>query len=582
MSMTTNVMNLVMGTTPQENQGQKDHTDGILFTELLGKAMKSGLITKDSIPRIKETDLDPEEALKELVGALGMPVTHLENEGLPALKEQVEQLIGAASAEMTPKVNGEEPLSKEQLEELLKKIPKERTPIDKPIREPKDDGRIDLPRDPTILPMGRTVKESLRTPEKPGEESYENLNGKLIQSPIPEESSMAVSSPEYAFVSEEGRKAEERPIFVSPLEDSISVPDPKTTTKEGILPKEKIALEEIVVQKMIHEEVVLQEVVKPVEKYTQATNDEVASKTTIQSSMNGTKALENPLQSAVVEMEKVQRNEATTSVFTKEEPVKNPHPEKEAIKTLLKENTSLRGGLSEMDAKLYRRGLGVNFQDQTQIQWVTPDDEFQMNLRGGLQEAMPMEEQSSFEELIQKEDPLKVSELYLGVSGLQEGRNHLEVVAVPKTGESKVLEENLKNAEALILKSMNTLKEGDRTTMKLRLHPEELGEMEVVLTLDKGKLSGRFITENLEMKNLFQEKIQELTQNLKAHQIDVSKMEVSTNMQGSKEDGPKDPRQHQPQTAAMANIRGYGKIQKEVTTYIHVPEQHKEHINLLA
>jgi|GEM_PF-2010404 len=594
MNMTTTIMNLMMGTNLQGNQGQLETTDGMLFTKLLGKAMKSGHVDMESTLRQEESDLEPEEALKEVLGALGVPVT-LPNNGQVFLTEEqvakVDQWLGDARAKAIFLKNSEEPLTKEQVEELLKKVQKERTLIETPMKTPKENGCIDIPRDPTIRPLEEPkeksklepIKEVVEPTHKVGEISLKSEMQSPREMIHPVDPSKDKSWEERMPTQKEPLKAEDMTKSGRSLEESIKIHDGKPGTMEDRPLQDIPEIEEGLAPRTMQEAIELKDFAEPLEKHLEPLASPQGSTSSKSIQRELTDVAEKSLQPEVIEMRKQSTEEPSKRmVSTIRETMQGSLEDKEVTGRIGKETTFLKDPLLEMDAKLYRRNLGNPLGDKTYVQSMGIEDEMKVNITRLTQEVMPMEKQISFKELIQKQDPEKITAVPLGESGLQEIRKPIDGFTSPKTFEPMVLEENLKNAEALILKSMNTLKEGDRTTMKLRLHPEDLGEMEVVLTLDKGKLSGRFITENLEMKNLFQEKIQELTQNLKAHQIDVSKMEVSTNMQGSKEDGPKDPRQHQTQTAAMANIRGYGKIQKEVTTYIHVPEQHKEHINLLA
>lgn len=107
-----------------------------------------------------------------------------------------------------------------------------------------------------------------------------------------------------------------------------------------------------------------------------------------------------------------------------------------------------------------------------------------------------------------------------------------------RAGEARVVQEaqkpegqmaadrNLDLAATEIVHRVETLKDGDRTTIRVRLYPEEIGEMEITLSMEEGKLSGKILVENKEMRQVFTERLSELNQTLKACHIDVAKFEV--------------------------------------------------------
>lgn len=100
------------------------------------------------------------------------------------------------------------------------------------------------------------------------------------------------------------------------------------------------------------------------------------------------------------------------------------------------------------------------------------------------------------------------------------------------TDPSNYIEKNIDKMSTEILKSMDVIREGEISTVKVSLHPKELGDMEIRLTMENGKISGKLILETAELKQLFQGKMQELQDTLKNQNIQVQKLEVSTSMEG--------------------------------------------------
>lgn len=145
------------------------------------------------------------------------------------------------------------------------------------------------------------------------------------------------------------------------------------------------------------------------------------------------------------------------------------------------------------------------------------------------------------------------------------------------------MSQNLKITEDAMVKSMETLKNGDKTTMKLRLHPEELGEMELTLSMEHGKITGKLMTESQEIRQIFQGKLLELQESLKAQNIQVVKLEVST---GLSENGQnfqgKNPQDEMRKRSQEMTVRGYGKVTDKKSSYSPAVLKNQEGISILA
>lgn len=85
---------------------------------------------------------------------------------------------------------------------------------------------------------------------------------------------------------------------------------------------------------------------------------------------------------------------------------------------------------------------------------------------------------------------------------------------------------NIQIASSEIIHRMKTLSEGESTAVKVKLHPEGLGEMEITMSMEKGKLSGSILVENKEIRQIFTDRIHELSQTLKESNISVAKFDV--------------------------------------------------------
>ncbi len=138
-------------------------------------------------------------------------------------------------------------------------------------------------------------------------------------------------------------------------------------------------------------------------------------------------------------------------------------------------------------------------------------------------------------------------------------------------------EKSFDNATEEIMKSMETIKEGGKTTMKVNLHPDEMGKMEITLTMEDGKLSGKILLDNREIRQIFTERLEELSNNLKQNSIQIGKFEVGVGDKGEGNQGRQESRQQ------MQNpFRGYYNRKSENEIYPVSPERDLKEINLLA
>lgn len=139
--------------------------------------------------------------------------------------------------------------------------------------------------------------------------------------------------------------------------------------------------------------------------------------------------------------------------------------------------------------------------------------------------------------------------------------------------------QNLEKATDEILRSMETLRDGDKTTMKLKLHPIELGKMEITLTLEEGKLSGKIMLDSHEARQLFSQRIDELNDTLTRSNIQVAKIEVGIGEKQAESQARQDsPRHMQPRNP----FKGYLNLRKDEAVYEDRVQRSLEGIDLLA
>lgn len=90
--------------------------------------------------------------------------------------------------------------------------------------------------------------------------------------------------------------------------------------------------------------------------------------------------------------------------------------------------------------------------------------------------------------------------------------------------------DNLQKINDTIVKMMETGKDGNAEMMKVKLFPEELGEVNISLKMEAGKLTARIQVDNDVVKALFTEKLNELNSNLVKQNIRLDSINVDLNM----------------------------------------------------
>lgn len=128
-----------------------------------------------------------------------------------------------------------------------------------------------------------------------------------------------------------------------------------------------------------------------------------------------------------------------------------------------------------------------------------------------------------------------------------------------KIVDNKGFESNMDLASKEIVHRVETMTEGERQTIKVNLYPEELGEMEIALSMEEGKLTGKITVQNSDIRQMFSDKLNELNQNLRDQNINVAKLEVgiSTGHEGQQKGQERRGRYK----AANKNVRLYGDVQ---------------------
>lgn len=111
--------------------------------------------------------------------------------------------------------------------------------------------------------------------------------------------------------------------------------------------------------------------------------------------------------------------------------------------------------------------------------------------------------------------------------------------------EDQYSNENLQKLNDSIIDLIETTSDGDTSVMKVKLYPEDLGSVQVILQLEEGRVMAKIIVDNESVKQLFQSKLQELNHNLNKQNIQLDEVHIDVNDQGSNShDRDSNPHQH--------------------------------------
>ena len=96
-----------------------------------------------------------------------------------------------------------------------------------------------------------------------------------------------------------------------------------------------------------------------------------------------------------------------------------------------------------------------------------------------------------------------------------------------------VAKENIQRLNDSIIKLIDTTTVDNKSVMKVKLYPEELGTLDLTLEMQEGKLVAKIMVDNESVKQLFTDKLGELNQNLVKQNINVQDFKVEVKPEAS-------------------------------------------------
>lgn len=99
--------------------------------------------------------------------------------------------------------------------------------------------------------------------------------------------------------------------------------------------------------------------------------------------------------------------------------------------------------------------------------------------------------------------------------------------------EPAVAKENIQRLNDSIIKLIETTTVDNKSVMKVKLYPEELGTLDLTLEIQEGKLIAKITVDNESVKQLFCDKLGELNQNLTKQNINIQEFKVEVKPEAS-------------------------------------------------
>lgn len=96
----------------------------------------------------------------------------------------------------------------------------------------------------------------------------------------------------------------------------------------------------------------------------------------------------------------------------------------------------------------------------------------------------------------------------------------------------KTNQDNISKVQDAMVKLFETSTEGQTSSMKISLHPETLGKVDIGLKMEGGKLTASILVENNQVRDLFTSKLGELNQSLAKQNLVIEKIHVEVKNQG--------------------------------------------------
>lgn len=98
-----------------------------------------------------------------------------------------------------------------------------------------------------------------------------------------------------------------------------------------------------------------------------------------------------------------------------------------------------------------------------------------------------------------------------------------------KTSSTVLSTDNLKNINEAVINLSEITQEGQSNILKVKLYPEDLGTIDVTVSMENGKISAKITVDNEHIRGLFTNSLNELSAGLAKENINIGKINVDIN-----------------------------------------------------
>lgn len=128
-----------------------------------------------------------------------------------------------------------------------------------------------------------------------------------------------------------------------------------------------------------------------------------------------------------------------------------------------------------------------------------------------------------------KNDEVDFMENHIQRFRLEKGNtNEISQESIPQRNID--FDENIQRVNDTIIELMDIRADGENSSIKVKLNPEELGFVDVTLKMEEGKLVARILVENEQVRELFNNHMNQLNDKLVKQDINIEKVQIDLNL----------------------------------------------------
>lgn len=169
----------------------------------------------------------------------------------------------------------------------------------------------------------------------------------------------------------------------------------------------------------------------------------------------------------------------------------------------------------------------MEFEDVPKIDEAKPSED---NLSMTFDESSDKESKASMESKVKEVDFVENKEISYSENPRINEFNKINTDIKTEAKVEVLSNDNLQRVNDAIIEQIETTTKDGSSVMKVKLYPEDLGTVDVTVTMEEGKLVAKIIVDNEHAKGLFAGKLSELSESLVKQNIQVEKINIDLNL----------------------------------------------------